>query len=269
KYLDRTVAAYEKAKQLDGKDGRAHFRLGVALRRRFESKERQPGDAQAAVASWGEALSRDPNQYIWRRRIQQYGPRLDKPYNFYFWVAEARAGIRARGETPWPLPVEPMGSEIASRSRQSKETLKGPNPDPEGQISRDSRNHVEIEAVVTPARVRPGQRTRLRVHFRLNGKPSPHWSNESEPLLFFASLPGTLSVEEGEFEYPNPKLPTSDETRVLELEIGVPADAKSGAISVPAYSLYNICEDDTGVCRYLRQDFHFTIHVDPKAPTLK
>ena len=51
-------------------------------------------------------LDIDPNQYIWRRRIQQYGPRLDKPYPFYDWgAASAREEIAARGETPVGLTV--------------------------------------------------------------------------------------------------------------------------------------------------------------------
>jgi hypothetical protein len=38
---------------------------------------------QKAVQYWTMALDMDSNQYIWRRRIQQYGPRLEKPYSFY------------------------------------------------------------------------------------------------------------------------------------------------------------------------------------------
>ena len=76
----------------------------MALWRRHESEHRRDGDAQAGVVRWTEALTANPNQYIWRRRIQQYGPRLDKPYNFYFWVAEARKEIRDRGEEPFPRP---------------------------------------------------------------------------------------------------------------------------------------------------------------------
>ena len=96
--LSRAVEAYERAVAADHSDGRAHFRLGVTLLRRYESRERRASDAQAAVERWGSALAIDPNQYIWRRRIQQYGPRLDKPYNFYFWVEQAKKEITARGE---------------------------------------------------------------------------------------------------------------------------------------------------------------------------
>lgn len=60
----------------------------------------------------GKALDLVP--YIFRRRIQQYGPRLDKPYPFYDWVSEARAAVLARGETPVEPRVEPGGAELAA-----------------------------------------------------------------------------------------------------------------------------------------------------------
>ena len=84
---------------------------------------------------WGKALDIDPNQYIWRRRIQQYGPRLDKPYSFYDWVREARREIMARGETPAQLLLEPGGAEFAypSESFERTKTVQE-EPDPRGRI---------------------------------------------------------------------------------------------------------------------------------------
>ena len=71
------------------------------------------GRFRKAVEHWERALALDSNQYIWRRRIQQYGPRLDKPYPFYDWIPEARADIEARGQSPVTLAVEPAGAEFA------------------------------------------------------------------------------------------------------------------------------------------------------------
>jgi len=88
--LDRAIAGYEKAVKADPKDARAQFRLGVAFRARYDTPRRKPGDVQKAVEHWENALGLNPNQYIWRRRIQQFGPRLDKPYDFYFWVEQAQ-----------------------------------------------------------------------------------------------------------------------------------------------------------------------------------
>jgi tetratricopeptide (TPR) repeat protein len=107
------IDAYTHALALDPSDKNSLFRLGVAYRMRHESTWRRNGDFQSAVESWGRALALDPNQYIWRRRIEQYGPRLTKPYAFYDWVEQAKAEILRRGETPARLSVEPYGSELA------------------------------------------------------------------------------------------------------------------------------------------------------------
>jgi len=50
---------------------------------RYDSLRRREGDLQKALTSRQDAQDSNPNHYIWRRRIQQYGPRLDKPYPFY------------------------------------------------------------------------------------------------------------------------------------------------------------------------------------------
>ena len=80
--LDSSIALFERAVSITPDDGRGHFSLGVALRMRVDSARARPDDFQRAIDAWGQALALDPNQYIWRRRIQQYGPRLDKPYPF-------------------------------------------------------------------------------------------------------------------------------------------------------------------------------------------
>jgi hypothetical protein len=55
-------------------------------RARYDSLLRQPGDFRKAVEHWERALALDSNQYTWRRRIQQYGPRLDKLHPYYDWI---------------------------------------------------------------------------------------------------------------------------------------------------------------------------------------
>ena len=115
--VDEAVAAFRHAVSIADVDGRWHFRLGVCLRRRYDSTYRQVSDFQEAVDEWGRALALDPNQYIWRRRIQQYGPRLDKPYPFYDWIVQAREEIEARGGSPVRLVAEPVAPSTPSRSR--------------------------------------------------------------------------------------------------------------------------------------------------------
>src|SRR5207249_1815342 len=111
--LGEAIEAYERALRLAPESGPVHFRLSVAYRKRYDSDFRQPGDFERAVEQWSAALGSDPNQHIWRRRIQQSGPRLDKPYAFYDWVTTARKEIAERGEIPKSLSVEPAGAEIA------------------------------------------------------------------------------------------------------------------------------------------------------------
>ncbi len=265
------IEAYDRAVKLAPDDGRAHFRLGVALRARYESRYRETGDAQAAVNSWGRALEIDGGQYIWRRRIQQYGPRLDKPYNFYFWVEEARREIRARGEEPVPLAVEPTGSEIAEPRRESRDVNQEQrqDPDPFDRIPKDAKKLVGIEPAVTPARVRPGHRVRVRVTFRLDEKTHPLWNNEASGLSLWVRLPDACRLDEGEFEHRQPREPETREVRTLEFEAGVAADAKEGEIVVPAYALYDVCLDEDGVCYRYRQDFEITVRVDPAAPKIQ
>ena len=131
--VDQAIDAYTRAVTLDPSDKNSWFRLGVARRIRHESAGRRPGDFQAAIDAWGRALELDPNQYIWRRRIEQYGPRLTKPYAFYDWVVPAKAEISRRGETPVPLAIEPYGSELAGPVRDVVAEASAPRePDPAG-----------------------------------------------------------------------------------------------------------------------------------------
>ena len=264
------VALFEKAVKKNPGSGRAHFRLGTVLRRRADSSGRMPGDGQRSVEEWGAALSRNPNQYIWRRRIQQYGPRLDKPYNFYSWVARARREIRARGEKPVELAAEPGGAEIQSPKRRASGERPGiPDPDPKGRILRDKDRLVRIETMVTPARVRPGHRIRVRATFRVDAGTRPWWNNEASILTLCPEFPGAVTPEEGRFEVPPPKEAETREVRVLEFEARIAEDAKSGKVTIPAYALYGVCEDAGGVCMFLRQDLKFTFRIDPTAPKIR
>jgi hypothetical protein len=281
--IDRCIEAYQRAVKLDHRDGRAHFRLGVALRKRAENSRRRPGDGQAAVGQWGEALAINPNQYIWRRRIQQYGPRLDKPYNFYAWVQQARSEIIARGERPVELSIEPTGSELIDgprKRRGSGAAGKSSNDhsavmtmddrDPERKITLDSKEMVTAETVVTPARVQPGQRVRVRATFRLDEKTQPYWNNEAgDGLAIWVDVPGVFTLGEGESKISNQGKAETRETRVLEFELTVSEKLPAGDIELPGYALYYVCENKGGKCLYLRQDFRVKFVVDAQAPKIQ
>ncbi|MBI4161893.1 MAG: hypothetical protein HY509_05550, partial [Acidobacteria bacterium] len=194
--LDEVIRLYRDAARLEPRDGAAHFRLGVAYRLRHDSPDRRPGDFQKAIDHWNRALEIDPNDYIRRRRIQQYGPRQDKPYPFYDWMEMAREEIRARGESPLPLALEPEGAETAPPAGAlSPTTVPEGEPDPDGRIHRDRRPFIRTETTVVPETRPEGLAARIHVEFRPNEAISAHWNNEAEDLVLWVAPPPGWTVE--------------------------------------------------------------------------
>jgi hypothetical protein len=262
KRLDQALAAYTAAVKKDPKDGPAWFRLGVCYRQRSETGQRQSGDFQAAVASWGQALDLDPNRYIWRRRIQQYGPRLDQPYSFYDWVAEAEKDLLARGETPVKLAVRPGAAEIAHPIKTFPTPKDVPNPDPHGKITRDKDGLVVAEVTVAPAKIRAGQSGQVHVALRLDPKQQAHWNNEAEPLRLWIEPPAGWTASAKLLTVALPREAVSTEERVVNFEVKAPKDAK-GRVLLPVYALYHICDDRGGQCRFLRLDVMVEVNIAP------
>ncbi len=263
--LGEAIAAYEKALAMEPNHGPTHFRLGVAYRKRHDSEQRADNDFPKAVEHWKTALDIDPNQYIWRRRIQQYGPRLDKPYSFYDWVRTAREEIAARGETPFPLAVEPGGAEFAYPQEDFETSEAAEEPDPRGRIHRDDGYFVEVETTVVPPKVRPGEAARIHLAFRPNEGNKAHWNNEVEGLQLWVSPPEGWHADQRSWELSNPPEAVSLEERRVELEIQAPEGASAGEVTVPAYALYYVCEDVNGTCLYRRRDLPVTIPVEVSA----
>lgn len=263
--------AYQRVTETAPRNATAHFRLGVALRRRSEIAAARPGDAQAAVAHWSRALQLRPGQYIWRRRLQQYGPRPAKPYNFYSWVEVARREIRARREEPVSLASEPVGSEIAPPAREGEAASPEgiPDPDPRGRIPDDEASLIRSSAFATPYPVRPGGHVRIRWTFRPDPERSPWWNNEGDPLTLHLELPEGWELVEGTFVHAGSKDPETREVRTLDCELVVPADASEGLVALRGYALYGVCEDAGGRCLQLRQDLEVLVKVDPEGLELR
>jgi hypothetical protein len=261
--LDLAIEAYRAAARRQADQASVAFRLGNALRMRYESTGREPGDFQDAVNQWGVALARDPNQYIWRRRLQQYGPRLAKPYPFYDWVARAEEQIRERGEVPVVLPVRPTGAEIAQPATSLDSRALGhadarQPPDPRGQISRDKGQLIELTAAVVPARIEPGEA--IRVHLELRPTSRAVWNNEAEPLRVWLDVPPDWVVESPLIEAPSaPEAAESRETRQLEFEVQAPRDLSDQHATFRGYAVYHACEHARGTCVYRRQDFQIAV----------
>lgn len=257
--IDRAIAAYARAAELDPQSAPIRFRLGVACKIRSESDAGGAYDFQQAIDHWSAALEIDPNHYIYRRRIQQYGPRLIKPYPFYDWVAQAREEIASRGETPIALPVEPSGAEIAQPQRQFAGAIeRGEAPDPGGRIRRDQEGLIDISAVVAPSAIEPGDAA--RVHLELEPTRGAHWNNEVEPVVVWIDGADGWTLDAHLHTLPQPPEPESREQRRLEFEVHAPRSA-NGPQTLRGYALYYVCEEAGGRCLYRRQDFAVTINV--------
>ena len=256
--LNAAIRYYQRELVQDAENARLHFRLGVAYRMKYDSPQGVSEDFGIAVRHWQRALQLDPNQYIWRRRIQQYGPVLDKPYPFYHWVREARAAIRARGETPVRLFVEPQGAELVGprgETRVSDETVN--QPDPEGRIHRDDGSAVRIQATLVPSTDVKQRGMRLHLFFELDATQGYAWNNEAEPVRVWLDAQNDLQLSAQLIELPLPSMAVSDERR--EVDVDIRWTKSEAPTSVTGYVLYNVCEKKDGRCLLRRQDLEIPL----------
>jgi hypothetical protein len=244
--------------------GTAFFRYGVAACLRHDSSSSGPGDFAAAVSAWGSALAADPNQYIWRRRLQQYGPRLDKPYPFYTWIDEARAAIRERGEEPVSIAARLTGAEVMTPAASGEKRGDERSPDPDGAITRDSDGLLEIDGTVVShtdnldGREKKVKSARLHLFFRPDRKRDVHWSNDAGETVVWIEPPSGWTAPQRLFHLAGPTVELSDEVRTLDLELLPGPDAEAIG-EVRGYSLSYLCEGKDGRCLYLRRDFAVAI----------
>ncbi|MEJ6730037.1 MAG: tetratricopeptide repeat protein, partial [Akkermansiaceae bacterium] len=246
------IKGLEALRERSPENALVRFRLGVAYRQRFDSKERQPGDFKEAITFWKEALALDPDQYIWRRRIQQYGPRLDKPYSFYDWAHQAREEITARGEKSHSLMAEPRGSEFAHPGA-GEVMAEQVHPDPEGKVTRDGASLVNLRAVVVPSTKGDGKALRVHLHFLPDSKKLVHWSNDVGPLSFFIEEGQEVVIQDQSIGAAPKGIVLSSEERVVEFEIRS-VGGKALPKTLKGSAFYFVCEDENGTCQYLRQD---------------
>jgi TPR repeat len=263
--ISESIEAYRQAVRLEPNNARAHFRLGSALRQRYDSPARRAADFQDAVTEWDRALELEPNRYIWRRRAQQYGPRPETPYDLFDWIPKARAEIAARGDTPLPLLVEPGESEltsaVATASSANGNPTKPHEPDPQGRLKRDRGEFIALDAAVAPLNVKPGTDARVHLAFRPNLEHKAHWNNSVEPLTVWLKLPPGWIADRAPIVVPNATTEVSQETRTAQFQVRIPGDARSGPAKLAGYATYYVCEDVRGVCVYRRRDIEIPLSV--------
>ena len=255
--LDEAIIASAHAIDSDP-EGRLWFRHGVLHRLRHDSAARRPDDFVSAVAAWTQALHIDPNNYIWRRRLQQYGPRLAKPYSFYDWVRVAKAEITARGESPTTLDVEPVGAEYADPSAVVP-PASSPPPLPDSRMTPDETPFVNVDVTAVPAVVRPGDRSMLHVEMTPTG--AAHWNNEAGPMNLWVTTPEGWNSDPAHAAMDVPATAVSNETRRASFDVEV-WEHDSSDTHVLLTLLYAVCEDETGTCLVRRREVSIQIDVD-------
>lgn len=259
--LSDAIDAYRQAIRLDPKNAIAHFRLGSALRERYDSASRRSTDFQEAVTEWDRAVELEPNRYIYRRRSQQYGPRPEAPVELFDWVPTARAEIAARGEMPLPLHVEPGESEFAKPEPNVTRVKKSGESDPRGRLRRDQGEFIGLETTVAPLTIRPGEQARIHLTFRPNVERKAHWNNSVDPLSIWLKLPEGWSVDRTPIVIPNAAREVSQETRSAQFQVRAPAMAHAGQAKIAGYATYYVCEDVQGVCVYRRRDIELSLNI--------
>lgn len=121
--LHEAIRTYQTGIQFEPLDAWSHFRLGVALRTRFDGGERQEGDLEAAVAAWKEAARLMPGNEIFALRAAQFDATAARAESLYGWVAEARKAVAKRGDTPVTLKAEP--TDVETSGGKKKQPAKG------------------------------------------------------------------------------------------------------------------------------------------------
>ena len=265
--VTRAIEAYQNCLSNNEKSkltGHLNFRLGVAYRLKFDiaaEGEQDANDFTVAAKHWSQALAVNPNQYIWRRRIQQYGPRLDKPYPFYDWVAQAQREIKDRGAVPVELEVALAGAELARPDRKFKSSAESEsNPDPDSKVTQDT-EMVSIHSTAVPQVIAPGQAVRVHVRFDL---ADVKWNNESEDMVVWIEPSEFGSLTRSHLSFPSPQVAESSEIRNVEFEFKT-AKSTTSSFELKGSAFYYVCRDDNGQCVYRRQDFTVPITIDPTA----
>ena len=247
-------------------DARAWFRRGCAHRSRLDLGAAGPEDFQQSVRAWTRSLNLDRRNYIFRRRVEQYGPAMAKPYPFYDWVERARAEVGERGDTPSALASEPAGAELAARaSFQAAADDQEEEPDPGDDLDLDE-GLVAVQAAIAPCPALPGQSVRVAVQLTPSKGLDAHWTNDAGPTTLVVRAPEGWKTSAAVQRSAVPTDgATSAETRLLDFELWVPESAAGQSFDLELYAVYFVCEGQEDRCLFLRQNIELELEVGEKA----
>ncbi|MCA9216010.1 MAG: hypothetical protein KDB27_23245 [Planctomycetales bacterium] len=258
--LDQAIAAYREHLKQNPEDARAQFRLGVCYRKRFDGmlSRGNSEDFVLAVQHWQTALRLNPNQYIWRRRLQQYGPVLSKPYPFYDWVDMARNEIVARGESPRKLLTEPTGAELIgpAAAANSERDVAVQEPDPTGRVHRDRSETVVVRTAIIHSTEKKDT-ARVHVMLRPSAVGGYDWNNEAEPVRLWIRNDQPFKSNHSLVTFSQPKEESSSELRRSEFEVSWSDSDQPKPLE--AYVVYHLCNKQTGQCVFWRQDISIDV----------
>ena len=249
--IDEAIKVYRDVLAIDPKDAWSLFRLGVAYRIRYEWEERQPGDFQAAVDAWAQAVRFAPSNAIFRQRLQQYGPPIEDRGPSYEWIPAARQDIARRGQDPIKLEIEPLAMEMSAGPAQgSKNTAptKGKHPS-------DKSGHVIIESTVVRAADRKHvDKAEVHLTLRPNGV---QWEDGEAPIRIWLEKSKSVRPECTYLEFPKPDPPLGTETRTVSFSVDLTSKSKTPRGTLKGDAVY--CFRSGGEVKTARQEFKITI----------
>ena len=118
---------------------------------------------------------------------------------------------------------------------------------------------LDIEPALVPSTASQGKSARVHIVLRPSPKKKAHWNNEAGKLRVWVDPPAGVEVSQRLFELSGKKALLSTEPRAVELELRLRPDQTPGKRDLTGYALYFVCEDEDGICYYLRQDFRVPI----------
>lgn len=254
--LGDAVKFYRRAIKNDPRSAQAHYGLGIALRRRFESEFRRAGDFRLFVAAWKKAAALAPDHQIYQGALAALAPPGNPRRCAYQWMEEARAQLAKRGETPVALSVPPLRTETCGPA--AGEASNGDSPSaPKAKDDED--HHVRIEAAVVRS-ADPGRPTVYELHLALcpDLDRDVRWSSDAS-LTYV-----TISSKGGVRARPARLAPLSGKgdgagvgggaPLVLSTTVTIDSGGKSGTRLVGA-AVYQVRVGDDGAPVTLRQEF--------------